>query len=290
VSKWSSKKNNRIIVTKKRPPVRYLFTVIFLLSHSLLAHGEFHEIIEIKNKAIIKEPKNPSLYIERALIYEQHEKYEEALTDLAKAESLKSDLTDFHFYKGRIFFANGKADKALTFLNLSLAKQPKKSSTLQLRGKIFTQLKNYPAACADLDAVVKLSNDLKPLQVLEQAEVHVLNPNTGVLVALKHLDSGLQKLGSVISLHNQKLLLLVRQEMYTEAAAEIEPILKIVNRQEMWLLKRAGFYLKVNKSSLAMQDLKHCIAILEGLPDVLKKRKINQRIREKAETLLKSLN
>ncbi len=269
--------------------MRSLFTVMFLLSHSLFAHGEFHEIIEIKNKAIIKEANNPSLYIERALIYEQHEKYEEALADLAKAESLKKDLADFHFYRGRILFASGKLNDALTTLKQSLVNNPEQCNSLQLRGKIFRQLKNYPAACKDFDAAVKLTKDLKPAQVLEQAEVHILNPNTGVPVALKHLDFGLQKLGSVISLHNQKLMLLVKEEMYTEAAAEVGAILKIVNRQEIWLLKRAGFYLKADKKPLAIQDLKSCLLTLDKLPEVLKKRKVNQRIREKAEALLKSL-
>jgi tetratricopeptide (TPR) repeat protein len=265
--------------------------ILILFSVSLWAHGDMDDAIIAKDKAIADNPQSAKLYFERAVLYEIHLEYDKALLDINQAEKLQSDLADYNFQRGRVLLSAEKPAKALIALNKSMKNKTTKdfAEAYVLRGRAHAKLKDFQAACADFDQAVKLSEALRPSVAVEQVKAHLNNPASSKVLALRHLDLALKRIGPSLTLYNEKLQILEQQKMYSEAAEVSGEILKIVTRRESWLITRARFYIKAEKKDKAIQDLKDCLADIEKLPEIVKNRKINQKIYNKAKELLESI-
>jgi tetratricopeptide (TPR) repeat protein len=270
---------------------KIFIAISILFSVSLWAHGDMDDAIIEKDKAIAANPKSAKLYFERAVLYEIHLDYDKALLDINQAEKLQADFADYNFQRGRVLLSAEKPAEALIALNKSMKNQPTKSfaEAYVLRGRAHTKLKGFKAACSDFDKAVELSEELRPGIAVEQVNAHLNNPVSSKSTALSHLDKAIKRIGPSLTLYNVKLQILEQQEMYSEAAEVSGEILKIVTRRETWLITRARYYIKADKAEKAVQDLKDCLADIEKLPEIVKKRKINQKIYKKAKELLESI-
>ena len=261
---------------------KLFISIALILTVNLFGHGEVHNIIKVKDEEISKDPQNARLYFERALLHETNVDYEKALKDLDKAAELKAGMADFDFQRGRIYLATEKFPMAISSLSKSLKSNSEGNGNAHLlRGRAYRGLKDFKSACADFDKAVELAEELRPETALEQVQAHLKNPDSSTKQALKHLDNAIKRIGPSISLYNEKLHILDQKDKPLEAGDVIGEILKIVTRQEKWLITRAQLYIKAGKKSKAAEDLKKCMTDIEMLPEIVRRRKINQKMYSK---------
>ena len=264
------------------------FVIFLLLSNWLLAHSEDDDLYVNISLEISKNPGNAKLYFERSEILVGLREFDKAMKDLVKAEILDSELTDFSFYKGRILVHEKKYDEALQLLNEAIdnAKEVN-SEALILRGRAFAATNKFKSACQDFETAVKHHKDLSPTLILEHAQVY-LKMKTPEM-ATKIIQNGIDKIGPSIVLYTEKVNIFEEMNSFEKAAKQIDDILKLVNRKEIWLIKRAEMNIKANLISEAKKDIDQCLQNLDKLPEVIRKRKINVKLRQKAKELLKKI-
>ena len=270
--------------------IRLIF-ISFMLISSVYGHGEMHDVIKVKNEEITKDPQNASLYLQRGLLYEQHGAADEAVKDFNHAEKLKPELTDFNLLRGKVLLANDQFKEALENLNRSLQKNSTKTNSpaYALRGRAFYSLKKYDEAEKDFIKAVDFSEDLRPALVLELMHAHLKSTGAKRKTALSYLEKGLERVGPSIALLSERIFLLEEEKDYLNAAEEAGKVLEMVNRKEIWLIRRAEYLIKAGKKDAAEKDLNLCLELIKKLPEIVRSRKINKKMRLKAEELLESI-
>lgn len=213
-----------------------------------------HESVNVQitnlGAKIQKDPKNPSLYIERADLLRREKQYAAALSDLDRAQKLAPERRDLVLERGLTLAAKGDTEAAERLLSRYLASGLPSAKALLTRGKIREQALRYAEARVDYAAAVAL--DPQPDSFLARGRMDE---------ALGHWDDaargyeeGLRVLSGAIVLR----LALVRVEQkrghYARVIAVIDEILPKLPLKADWLLLRANAHEGAGRVADARKD------------------------------------
>jgi len=106
-------------------------------------------------KACTLEPDNPEYFYQRALIYYQAGKADEALSDFDQVLKLKADFLPAFGPRARLRLAKHQPDDALADLDAADRLAPKEAELRFELSQLYAEMRRYPAAISQLDLWLK---------------------------------------------------------------------------------------------------------------------------------------
>ena len=233
---------------------------VFLAGSTVFAHpGVFHEI-ESLTVAIVADPSNPDLYLERAIRERLGRFYEPALADLERAKSLGLVDSRIDLEAGLILSAEGCAVEADACLTRYLEQVPGGSADAFLeRARIRSAAGREDDAVVDYAAAVGQWPD--PDGYLEYGAL--LERMGRVDDAAGAYRDGFNRLGHAVVLHSALVRVETERGHWAEALALINEVLAAAAVKSDGYLSRARVYESAGRFAAAQADRERALAEAE---------------------------
>ena len=242
----------------------FLLSLIFLAPMLADAHGALDERIKAVAAQIERATNNAQLYLQRGELHREHQDWNAAQSDYDRAEKLDVRLIRLNFFRARMFNDMGDATKGLGLLNNYLAANTNDSEALILRARLRAKLGEGQGAVADFSHAIQLSREPQPEIFLERAELQVIAG--GMDEALRGLDEGIVKLGSVMALQARALDVELSRTNYDGALVRLARIVESSPRKEMWLARRGEILIQAGRVMEACKAFGDALSVIEALP------------------------
>jgi predicted Zn-dependent protease len=244
---------------------RVLILILVALLPSLAqAHEGLHEQIEAITAKIKRDPKNPSLYLQRGELHRLHRDWSRAAADYDSAERLRPALTVVDLARGKMFFDSGNFHRAKVTLDRFLDRQPKHYEGLVTRARVLAKLGSSAEAARDFSAALENSAVPEPELYLERAQV-IGTDKAGIDDALRGLDEGIKRLGSVVTLQLAAIDLEARRRSYDGALHRLDLITAQSERKESWLVRRGEILKMAGRDEEARAAFNAALVAIESL-------------------------
>lgn len=247
------------------------------------------DLITAKSKEILKTP-TAKLYLERALLNEQHEDWAACKKDLLQAQTLNQQLTDFDYFLGRIELAQAHEELAIEHFQKSLKLSPQNFDAVFSIGRAYFSLKDYESAAQYFDQAIKHMKDAQPHHILEQFQAHQLSTDRSLQKLIQILENGLNKFGHVLTLQIELYNTLYDAKEYQRALGACDKVLANVTRKERWYIEKVKCYIALDEKTKAILELQKALDIFEKMPTRIKNRKLVKSLIEEAAALKEELN
>jgi tetratricopeptide (TPR) repeat protein len=119
------------------------------------ARRDFDAGIADLTKACALEPNDPEYFYQRALIYYQAGKADEALKDFDQVLKLKADFLPAFAPRARLRLAKHQPDEALADLDTADRLSPKEANLRFELSELYGEMRHYPAAISQLNLWLK---------------------------------------------------------------------------------------------------------------------------------------
>lgn len=230
------------------------------------AHGDTHGMIIAVTQELQQRPNDPELYYRRGELYRRHGLFDLAWTDLETAQRLGTNRIMIDFSRGLLLSEAKWPVSAKLYLDRFLAAEPKHVPALAARARVFLQLTNREAAVKDLTSAIQNLTDPQPDLYVERAQVQSEAGDAGLKEALRGLDEGLKRLGSVITLELYSLDLELKLSQTNAALARLDRIIAQSPRKEAWCAKKGDILQNAGRWDEAKASFAEAIRHLEKLP------------------------
>jgi predicted Zn-dependent protease len=208
--------------------------LLLALTLPLLAHDGVHEQLERATKRIAAEPRNAALYLHRGELYRLHREWESARADYARAAKLDPSMDLVDFARGRMELEAGRLAEARTALDRFLGRNPGHGEARLTRARTLVQLKKQAESIADYDAAI--AHAAQPTPDLYHERAKVLAELGRTADALRGLDEGMSRLGTLVSLQRLAIDVALSAGRYDDALARTATLPD--NRETRALLAR----------------------------------------------------
>ena len=111
------------------------------------------EILQVLDIKIHKNPKDDNLYYDRAKIYLELNRVNDAIADLSRAVSINNKEFKYHMLLGDAYFANGNVEKSYQSLQRALELEPESQEAFLKLGEIAYYSRDYDRAMENLSKV-----------------------------------------------------------------------------------------------------------------------------------------
>lgn len=245
------------------------FLLLFLLySPIMMAHGEIHLRIQELSAEIQKSPKNPDLYLKRAVLFSQHHEPKRSNKDLKKCLRLGMEVPQIDFYLAKNYYSLQRFNKSHHFLDQILTNDSLQIEALQLKGLVLLEQKHFIESATYFEKVIDYTQETKPEDYLEAAfawEQAGMEEKSKAI-----LQRGLSDLGNLLVFHQKLVELALKTQNFEEAIAQQTKIIDLSNRKEKAYYERALIYLQNKQEAKAKIDLELSLQLLEKLPTRIK--------------------
>ena len=229
-------------------------------------HAELLLQIEEVTKEIAKDPKNPELYVRRGELRRQHVEWDLAHEDYDRADALSPNLPIVDLLRGRLYSDSGWPLSALACVNHFLSKQPKHPEALVIRARIRTRLGLRHSAAEDYSAAIRMSPEPVPDLFIERAQLlGSLGPEY-LAEALRGLDEGIARMGSLVTLQLFAIDVELKQKNFDGALQRVDKIAEKSPRKETWLVRRGEILQQAGRPEEARRAYQSALASLQTLP------------------------
>ncbi|MBQ0016651.1 MAG: tetratricopeptide repeat protein, partial [Bacteroidales bacterium] len=132
-----------------------LLICITACHHNTPKTGEMsaEDAIELLDARIRKDSKNHTLLFERAQLYMQTGRVNEAIADLTQAIKLKSNKIEYQLLLADAYFANGDVEHSYQTLDQALKTDPQNQEAILKQGEIAFYSRDYDRALTNLSTV-----------------------------------------------------------------------------------------------------------------------------------------
>lgn len=219
-----------------RSAVIVLMLLFFL--EPLFAHDKPQDRIDEITLALVHDPENLGLYIERGELYRHASLLDLALSDFHYAAQSDPDDKTVHFHCGRLLFETGQHQQAKITLDLFLGAHPKHVQGLTMRARVLRALKQPLLAVQDYDRALSLVSHPAPVLIIEQAAALVEAGEAYADLAIQRLDAAIEKHGSLVLLESCAIDIEVALQLHHAALARIDRVMQGMARKEKWLVHR----------------------------------------------------
>ncbi len=229
-------------VRNDRRQTAFIFALGLVLAvlapQSLLAHADIHERIEALDKEIQGNPTSAKLYLKRGELHRLHRDWEAALADYQRADELEPRLEEVLFLRGRMWLESGRPDQAKRELDPFLAGHPEHREALLTRARVLAELGRGLQAAQDYTRVIATLTHPTPEFYLERAKALEAEGAAYLGRALRGLDEGVAKLGSLVTLQLYAIDLELKRNHYDAALRRLDRIARWLAPERR--LKRRG--------------------------------------------------
>ncbi|MDO6739409.1 lipopolysaccharide assembly protein LapB [Wenyingzhuangia sp. 2_MG-2023] len=272
--------------------IRVLFVIaLLLLSAPLFAHGDLPERIEKKTKEILKNPMDYRLYYERGLLYQQHMEYNKALKDYSKSKYLGNNNKILQYRISEVYYLSEEYDKALKSITSYLEIDNIDVKAKKLQAQILFNQKQYKKSLDAYSYVVNNMIDIRPEDILEYANIILVENNKNYKAALNAIELGLRHLGAdTFSLQLKKLEYLKDANQTEEAIQQYNYFIDENQRKEFWYYEKANYLAKIDRPEEAMISLKLASLTIDRLNAKYQNMKAIITLKEQIKNLENSFN
>lgn len=228
------------------------------------AHGTHSSLMALLDKRLAVQPENARLWFQRALLQFEHDDWDAAAQDLAKAQRLAPGKFPVLWWQGKILDQQGKPHESKAVLDGFLAKSPNHSGALASRARVETKLGLHNEALADLRAALANQPDAGPDLIQETAQALANRGNTDE--SIRVLETGSARLGNVPSLQLKILEIEVNAGRFESALARLKQLEKSAPRPEPWMEKRASILAQAGRPGQSNAAWRALITHLNALP------------------------
>ncbi|MFT7676242.1 MAG: tetratricopeptide (TPR) repeat protein [Planctomycetota bacterium] len=252
-----------------RPRLLSLLACALLFGATPLAaapDGELWAQIELVSKDLRKNPRRADLFLRRADLLRRFRQFPGALADVKQARRLDPALSAAGRIEGRILRDAGHTWRALRAYGEFLEHNPNVHGARLERAQLWASVNRLRSAVRDYDHVI--AGDAKPSPDVFMAR-HDLQLRQGPglrSAALAGLETGLTKLGPIISLELPALQLETELGHYERALARIERIAKVLPRLDGWWLHRAEVLRAAGRQAEAQSAYRSALNKLAQVP------------------------
>jgi predicted Zn-dependent protease len=270
-----------------------ILAVIALLAvraERALAHGDLHEQIASVTAKIEKEPKNADLYLRRGELHRLHSEFPEAAADLEKAGVLLPASPQVALAKSRLALSAGNFEAAATEMDQLLPRHPEFPEGWLLRARARTRLGNHSEAAKDYAEIVRRVERPEPEIFLERAAALAASGEAHLDEALRGLEEGLTKLGSVMTLELAALDLELKMKRPDDALRRIDRLAASAKRQESWLARRGEILIQASRPDEARTAFNKALEAIKSLPPHLQATQATTDLKQRITTSLAKLD
>ena len=230
----------------------------------MLGHGDLHQRIHDITVKIESGGDTADLYLKRGELFRLHRGWEKALSDYTEAEKLSNDLPHLPYLRGRLWLERGYPEKAVPYLDSFLEKNSRHVDALLVRSRALGKVGRLCEAVSDLDTAIPLHSRPTPEYFLERAQ---LQSRMGdVPGALRGLDAGLARLGSIVSLMDFAIGLELDVGHYELALARLDSLPLILRKQPAWIARRAAILVQAGFLKEAVHEYGLALQAIDDLP------------------------
>lgn len=211
---------------------------------------------------------NPAaLYLARGELHRQHQSWDEAESDYARAAQLDPNLAAVDFCRAQWLADLGKLEAARALFDKGLARCPSDGGAFLGRARVRAKLGERPSAIADFRRGLELAREPAPADFVELAQLWLAEGQPEE--ALRSLDAGLKRLGPVSALQVLALELECERKNHAAALARLESLLAQATRKENWLARQGDVLLAANRPAEARKSYEAALAAVRLLPSRL---------------------
>jgi tetratricopeptide (TPR) repeat protein len=251
-------------------PALVLLCFALLVPHGARPHGDLHERIAAITAMITADSLNGELYLKRGQLYEQHEEYPEAMADFTKALSLDPDLIACYLGMAHVYSERGAFDSGLSAANVFLANYPDHPEGLLRHAHLHQAKGKHFDAVSDLEHLVSAAADCRPEYYIELAHALELAYPDSFVAALDALDRGIGRLGFVISLYDEAIVVALRHNDLETALRYTDLIITQMPRKELWLVKKAELLTRSGRTQEALNTYTLALEHIQLLPESIR--------------------
>lgn len=124
----------------------------------LYRNGEVDQAFDLANKAIEKEPRDPTGYFVRATVFESRQQYESAMADYERVAKMSPDLPLVYSRRGSLYFKMGRIDESIADFDREIKLDPTKEKNHWQRGLSYYFAKRYQEGADQFELSFKTVN------------------------------------------------------------------------------------------------------------------------------------
>ena len=149
--------------------------------------------------------------------------------------------------------------------------------------RTLVALKEYLAGAADYAASIASQPEPKPEYYVERAQALAAAGSEHVDEALRCLDAGTEKLGTVPALEETAIGLEMDRQHYNAALAHVDRIIARSVRKESWLVRRGQILRQAGREDEARAAYRAALDAIAQLPDHVRARPAVQALAAQAQ-------
>ena len=238
-----------------------LLTALFALSgcgrHGSTPDMSNEEVLKVLDIQIHKHPKDDKLYYDRAKVYMEMGRVNDAIADLSRAVALNDKKPEYHMLLGDAYLANGRIEQSYTSLQRALDLDPDNQEAILKLGEISYYSHNYDRAMECLNRVTAKDPQNRTALFMKGFIYKETGDTTNAVALLRKVcdlypnyEPAFEELGVLYATHRDPLAL-----EYLNTAIRLEP----QNTNALYAL--AMYYQDLNQMDKAEELYKQILDI-----------------------------
>jgi tetratricopeptide (TPR) repeat protein len=267
-------------------------TLLGLTPHLCWSHPGIAEAEDIVAHDLEKSPRDPALYLQRAMLEGERGDWDAAAASYTTAAELGADRNITDIALATVFLEAGLQKTALARVNIALDRNADNAVAVFARARIHAHGSEHAAAAADYSRAVALLEHPEPGLVLEamNAQMFAAQPDAVVSEGGMAADSGasnadsdllgaqqitsalaiadvaIAKLGVVPTIQARAIELETELERYALAIARVDTMLAQAPRHEVWIAQRGDLLMAYGKPEEAVQSYTRALTLIDARP------------------------
>lgn len=228
-------------------------------------HGEGHEALAAVSQQIEASPAKAGLYLLRGRLHAAHLDWPAALADCDRAAALDPALAAVELARGEAWSGAGRLDEADAAFTRYLARVPDGAAGYAARARVRVKAGRADEAAADFALAIARTREPEPALFIEQAQA--LAGAGREDDAVRALDSGIARLGPLVTLVQPAIDLDRAAGRSAAALGRIDQMVAAAPRKERWLLLRGEVLAAAGRMAEAHAALEAARAAFASLPE-----------------------
>jgi tetratricopeptide (TPR) repeat protein len=268
----------RILLPSCAIALSWLFA--FVCPQQVAAHASLDQrIVEISTMMIVQ-PQDAALWMERSDLHRRDGHFNNALSDLDHAATLRPGWPMLALGRARIFQDEGRTADALAAVQTFLNSVTNHAEAFTLRARCRMKQHKVAEAIADYSSAIPFAPSPSPDLFLERARAQAA---LGQLAnAIAGLDEGMTRLGDIPTLQLAAIEYERQHARFDAALGRVEKLLAKFPVKEPWLVLRGEILAQAGRLAEAKEVFQQTLAGIENYP--VTKRGLEQTIQLQTRT------
>jgi tetratricopeptide (TPR) repeat protein len=251
------------------------------------AHGDLHDQIAEVTRQIARRPDDARLYVKRGELHRFHGERDAALADYDRAARIDPTMAEVDLGRGKTLLEAGRPAPARAALERALERRPAHAEGRLSLARVLVRIRRPLEADAEYARAIRLVDQPKPDLYFERATA--LASSGRVDAAIRVLDEGIERLGSLAALEDLAVSLERRRGTWDGALARLDRSSAGKTRRESYLARRGEILADAGRPEEARASLVAARKSIESLPARLRRTRAIVRLERDVKSSLDRL-